>query len=288
MAEIIPSINVRTFAEAKEKIELVEPYVKWVHLDVTDGIFSKHETWRDPGDFKNYRSSTSIGMEVHLMVNEPEKIIDEWLVRPVRRVIVHIEAMSDPELIIAKCHKVGVEIGFAVNPGTSWEKLQPWFNKVDMVQTLAVNPGPSGQKMGEDTIDKIRHIRTSCPECIIEVDGGVNQETAKKAIFAGANILVAGNYIFAAENIKGAVAELNVQMGQQNKPFSDYIIGSFCLLLSWGLVSIVWSFEVEYWGEYKGEGVLLVAVMPLVFITLYLLFRDTVVFGKLKGILKKW
>lgn len=96
MVEVIPSINVKTFTEIVERIAKVEPYVKWVHLDVTDGIFSKHETWRDPEDLKNYRSPTSIGMEVHLMVNEPEKAVDSWLAGPVKRVIVHIEAMSDP------------------------------------------------------------------------------------------------------------------------------------------------------------------------------------------------
>jgi len=249
MVEIIPSINVKTFAEVLDRIAEVAPYVKWCHLDVTDGVFSKHETWRDPSDLPKLvdflsnlvgsdptkQGQTLLNIEVHLMVAEPEKVIEQWLIPPVKRVIVHIEAMTDPEVIIQKCHDAGVEIGFAVNPETSWEKLQPWFgpvrslmpkaptdatrrltsngvNKVDMVQVLAVNPGPSGQKMSEDTYVKIRHIREACAQCIIEVDGGVNMETAKKAVEAGANLLVAGAYVFNSSDIPKAIEALKPQL----------------------------------------------------------------------------
>lgn len=216
MVEIIPSINVRTFIEVREQIKKVEPHVRWCHLDVTDGIFSKHETWRDPSDLPKLVGSdptkqgqTLLNIEVHLMIAEPEKEIDKWLIKPVKRVIVHIEAMSDPELIIQKCRVAGVEIGFAVNPETPWEKLQPWFGKVDIMQMLNVHPGSSGQKaFWPETLHKIEHIRKSCAQCIIEVDGGVNAETAKKAADAGANILVAGNYIFVSDDIKKSIEEL--------------------------------------------------------------------------------
>lgn len=93
MVEIIPSINVRTFEEVKERIAKVEPYVKWCHLDVTDDIFSKHITWNDPKDLSNLKTPLSI--EVHLMVAEPEKIIDSWLVKPIKRVVVHLETVKN-------------------------------------------------------------------------------------------------------------------------------------------------------------------------------------------------
>lgn len=204
--EIIPSINVRTFEEVQDRIRKVESYVKWCHLDVTDGIFSKHLTWHDPSDLSNLRSSQDLRFEVHLMVAEPEKIIDQWLVKPVKRLIFHIEAMKDPELIIKKCRDAGIEVGFAINPETFWDKLEPWFGKVDIYQTLTVHPGPSGQDVDlPEMLDKIIHIRKSYPECIIEVDGGINPETAQKAIEAGANFLVAGAYIFGSEDIKQAI-----------------------------------------------------------------------------------
>lgn len=211
MIEIIPSINELAFEAVKARIKKVEPYVSWCHLDVTDGIFSKHETWRNPSELPLLE--TKLNVEVHLMIAEPEKSIDRWLTKPVKRAIVHIEAVSDPELIIQKCRDADVEVGFAVNPETPWEKLQTWFGKVDMVQTLNVHPGSSGQNaFWQETLQKIEHIRKSCPSCIIEVDGGVNPETAKKAVATGVNLLVAGAYIFGAKDIKKAIEGLKKQI----------------------------------------------------------------------------
>ena len=227
MVEIIPSINVRTFEEVKERISKVEPYVKWCHLDVTDGIFSKHLTWHDPRDLLNLE--TKLNAEVHLMVSEPEKILDQWLVKPIKRIIVHLEAVSDMDLIIKKCREAGVEIGLAINPETFWGKLEPWFgpvrsktlkasadvqahrtsNGIDLFQVLAVHPGPSGQEVNwPEILGKIRHIREHCPRCIIEVDGGIDPHTYKNAVSVGANILVAGAYIFNSGDIKIAVENL--------------------------------------------------------------------------------
>ena len=93
MVEVIPSINCQTFEEVQERVKKIEPYVSWCHLDVTDGIFSKHTTWNNPADVSFL--DTKLKAEVHLMVQEPEKIIDQWLIRPIRRVIVHLEAVKD-------------------------------------------------------------------------------------------------------------------------------------------------------------------------------------------------
>lgn len=210
MVQVIPSINVRTFEEVQERVKKVEPYVKWCHLDVTDGIFSKHLTWHDPRDLPKLSTSQVDNFEAHLMVGEPERMIDKWLVRPIKRVIVHLEAVSDMDFIIKKCRDAGVEIGLAINPETFWGKLEPWFDKADMVQVLAVHPGPSGQQIQEDIYDKIIHIRKSCPRCIIEVDGGINPETAKKAVTAGANLVVAGAYIFNSVDVPGAIKLLRL------------------------------------------------------------------------------
>lgn len=206
MIEIIPSINVRTFPEVLERIKKVEPYVSWCHLDVTDGIFSKHLTWHEPRDLLNLE--TKLNLEVHLMTEEPEKIITDWFVKPIKRLIVHLEAVKAPEFIIQKCRDVGVEIGLAINPETFWGKLESWFGKVDIYQVLAVHPGPSGQKIQEGIYDKIVHIRKACSECIIEIDGGINPETAREALRVGANLLVSGSYIFESDNIAKALDEL--------------------------------------------------------------------------------
>lgn len=207
MADIIPSINTRVFDEAKKRIAQVEPHVSWCHVDVTDGVFSRHITWNNPAELA--KIETRLDIEVHLMVQEPEKIIDQWLIGPVKRIIVHIEAMKDPEVTITKCRTAGVEIGFSVSPETPWEKLLPWFGKVDVVQALAVSPGPSGQEVDwPSMLGKIDGIRKACPRCIIEIDGGVNPESIKKTASAGANLFVVGNYLFSSDNIERAIGEL--------------------------------------------------------------------------------
>lgn len=207
MVEIIPSINVRTFEEVRERIAKVERYVSWCHLDVTDGVFSKHPTWHDPADLQWL--DTKLKAEVHLMVAEPEKTVSAWLIKPIKRVIVHLEAMRDPERIIIACRDAGVAIGFAINPETFWGKLETWFGKVDLLQILAVSPGPSGQKMRDDQLDKIMHLHQSCPHCILEVDGGVNLDTAPKILAAGAQILVAGSVIFSAPDAGKIISNFN-------------------------------------------------------------------------------
>jgi len=204
VVEIIPSINVQTFAEVQDRVKRVEPYVQWCHLDVTDGIFSTHETWRNSDDLDNL--NTTINIEVHLMVTNPEGSIGQWLKPPVKRIIVHIEAVSDMDSIVLKCHEKGIQVGLAANPETPWEKLEPWVSKVDLIQVLAVHPGPSGQEVNWPAmLGKIRHIREACVDCIIEVDGGINPETAKRAVEFGADLLVAGSYVFDEENIAEAI-----------------------------------------------------------------------------------
>ena len=204
--EIIPSINVQTFAEVQERIKKIEPYVSWCHLDVTDGMFSKHGTWNNPVDLALL--DTKLNIEVHLMIQDPEKVISQWLVEHVKRVIVHLEASQDIDSVIERCKQAGIECSIAICPETPWDMLVPWTRKVNFVQILAVNPGPSGQQMGKEIIEKIVHLRESCLSCIIEVDGGINIKTAEQARQAGANVLVSAGYIFSHPDIAVALKEL--------------------------------------------------------------------------------
>lgn len=226
--DIIPSINVPTFEEVRERIKKVEPYVEWCHLDVTDGIFSKHVTWHDPADLPLL--NIKLKAEVHLMVSQPEKVFESWLVEPIKRIIVHLEAVSDLDLIIRRAHAAGIEVGLAINPETFWGRLVPYFpkphsrashlfrflfghpkwgNYPELFQVLTVHPGPSGQDVDwEEMLGKVRHIREHCKGCIIEVDGGINPHTYKNAVSAGANILVSGAYLFNAEDIGTAIGKL--------------------------------------------------------------------------------
>lgn len=206
MIEVIPSINAPDFAGVKEQITAISPHTAWCHFDITDGVFSTHPTWRNPADLALL--DTPLSAEVHLMVVDPEKIIDQWLLPPIKRVIVHLEAVKDMEVIIKKCRTAGIQVGLAIKPETFWGITKPWLDKVDLIQILAVPPGPSGQTISQESVDKIAHLRNFCEPCIIEVDGGINPKTAEQARRAGANILVAGSYIFGSKNIPRAIGKL--------------------------------------------------------------------------------
>ncbi len=206
MIEVIPSINVKTFEEVKERIRLIEPHVLWCHLDVTDGVFSSHETWRNPEDLLNFKINLNI--EIHLMVSNPDEVIDDWLVPPVKRVIIHTEVIKDFDRISEKARDRGIEVGIAVNPETPVEAFSPYVGKADTFLCLAVKPGPSNQVMHGNTMGKITFFRKACKNCIIEVDGGMNLETAQEAVKAGANLLISGDYIFSHNSIKEAIRSL--------------------------------------------------------------------------------
>ena len=160
MIEIIPSINVDSFEEAIWRIKLVEPYVNCVHLDISDGVFTKHVSWHNPVDLMDF--DTKIKIEVHLMVDKPETKIDEWLLTPAQRFIFHQESTKNHDLIIERIHNAGKEAGIAISPDTPWLKLFPYFGKVELVQLLAVSPGPSGQVFKEEMIHKLGHVKSIC------------------------------------------------------------------------------------------------------------------------------
>lgn len=210
MIEIIPAINVDSLEKLEKRVRLVEPYTKWVQIDVADGTFTKNTIWHNAVDLLNLK--TSLKIEVHLMIADMDKRIGEWLLPNTSRIIFHLEAAHDPDFVINKCRENLKEVGIAIAPDTPWMQTKPYWQKVDLIQILGVNPGLPGQKMQEENvIDKIIHLRTNCPSCIIEVDGGVNEENAARLAKAGANILVAASAIFDAPDIKKAIENLNQQ-----------------------------------------------------------------------------
>ncbi len=204
--DLIPAINVDDFEEVEKRIKIVEPFVKWVQLDITDGTFTKNTTWHNPEDLLSLK--TSLKIEAHLMISNVDERIENWLIAPVNRIIFHLETSKGPDFVIEKCKKAGKEVGIAIGPDTAWTQLVPYLNKVNLIQILGVYPGLAGQKFQEECFDKIIHLRKECPKCIIEVDGGMDKETAKKAIEAGANIIIAATAIFDKPDIKKAIEEL--------------------------------------------------------------------------------
>ena len=208
--EIIPTILVKTFKEVKERIKKVEDHVNWVQLDIMDGIFVDNETFNDPRKLKGLK--TKVKLEAHLMVNKPEDVIGDWL-KVVDRVIIHFESkITKRELgireMIKKAHKGKREFGLALNPETHPMVVTPFLKDLDLVLFMTVQPGWGGQEFKDWVLTKIEVLRKLWPKGNIEVDGGINLETAKKTIKAGANLICAGTYIFRNKNIKKAIDSL--------------------------------------------------------------------------------
>lgn len=204
---VIPVINERDFTEIQRKIKLVEPYSNWVQIDVSDGIFTARQTWNNPTDL--LKMGSSVKVEVHLMVQNPELILENWLKNPlVQRVLVHLEATLKMERIISLIREYDKELGIAINPETPMEKLEPYLNRVNFFQILAVPPGLAGQEFNSRVIDKIKALKLRKNDAIIEVDGGINPENSKLLKDAGTDILASATYIFNSGNIKEAMDTL--------------------------------------------------------------------------------
>ena len=202
---LIPAINADTFEEVQNKIKLIEPYVSWFHLDIADGTFTKNTLWHNLVEFAMIE--TELNIELHLMMDRVEEKIDHWFNPSVKRIIFHIGASRDPGFVIDRCHKNKTEAGISISPDESIAQALAYKNKADFFQILGVRPGLSGQKMDENTFERIREVRNFCPSCIIEADGGMNLETSKKVKEAGANIIVSASAIFDSKDIAGTIKE---------------------------------------------------------------------------------
>jgi ribulose-phosphate 3-epimerase len=193
--KLIPAINEQTFEEIKNKLEIITPFTDWVQIDVSNDTFSPHVTWGNPQDLLSYQTSLSI--EVHLMIDNPENVLEQWLKIPsVKRAIIHYESTEDIDKNIEIAQQCGKELGLALNPETGWELLTKYFDRVNFVQLLAVNPGLSGQDFNLRILEKIRTLRDYKKNVIIEIDGGVNLNVAKLVKEAGADIINSSSFIF--------------------------------------------------------------------------------------------
>lgn len=194
--EIFPAINEVDFDEVVKKVNLILPYSDWVHIDAADGSFTSNILWHNPKDLENF--NFKINLEAHLMMRGLEEKVENWLNLPLKRIIFNLESAENPDLIIEKCKAKNIETGISIGPDTQVEFIFPFLEsgKINFFQILSVYPGLSGQKFIESSLDKIRSLKEICPECTVEVDGGVNNENAKQIIEAGTDILVSSSYVF--------------------------------------------------------------------------------------------
>lgn len=198
----IPAINCSTRACAESKLQAARAMgAEWVHVDVTDGVFSSSSTWNSPETFNN----AGMNVEVHLMVTEPERVIEVWLKVGVKRVIVHVESLLGRSEdiffeLLRQCKAHEAELMLSQNPNTSAEEFYPYLETVNAFQFLAVTPGFSGQSFDAQTILKIKTLRDKTKDALIEVDGGVNSLVAKLVHTAGADIVSAASFIWESDN----------------------------------------------------------------------------------------
>lgn len=212
MVEVIPSILVKTKEELLEKISAVEQLVERVHLDIADGIFVPNVTIAGFNEIETIE--TNLKFVVHLMVSKPENHIVRWLSTSANSFTFHIESTIQPLYVIEKVREAEKEVGLALNPDTPLTAIEPFMNEIDFVHFMTVQPGFYGGQFVEDVLDKMSDCRYFYPDKPVVADGGVTPETAPKLVQAGANILVAGSYIFKNNNPEKAFEELKNSIEQ--------------------------------------------------------------------------
>ena len=195
--EIAPSVLSADFARLAEEIaEITEAGVKIVHLDVMDGHFVPNITIGPPVIAK-LRSVSDLVFDAHLMISDPEKYAEPFARAGADHITFHIETTDDPERLVEKLHDLGCTAGICLNPETPVEAIEAVAPICEMVLVMTVHPGFGGQAFMPDAAKKIARIRKLVgPDVRIEVDGGIDPQTAPKAVSYGADTLVAGNAIF--------------------------------------------------------------------------------------------
>ena len=199
---ISPSVLAADFSKLGEEIQLVsEEGADLIHLDVMDGHFVPNLSF-GADIIKGIRGFSNLPFDVHLMIENPEHYVDAYLEAGANFITVHPEATPHIHSVLQKIHKAGVKTGIALNPGTPIEALENVIDIIDLILVMTVNPGFGGQSFLSSQLPKISKIRTIIDDgghsIDLSVDGGINPITAKLAIDAGANILVAGTSIFKA------------------------------------------------------------------------------------------
>jgi len=211
---IAPSLLSMDFTQTLNQLkEIKESQATWLHFDVMDGHFVPNLSF-GPDICLQIRKQSDLFMDVHIMVSDPNYFSDVFMNAGADLITFHIEACESQEevfSIIEKIHKKGVKVGLSIKPDTDVKSLIPYLSSIDLILIMSVNPGYGGQSFIPSALDKIVFLRNYIDQnrlsCLIEVDGGINADTAKLVLEAGVDVLVAGSYIF-KHNIKETINTL--------------------------------------------------------------------------------
>lgn len=209
---IAPSLLASDFANLQSECEMINnSQADWYHLDVMDGVFVPNISFGIPViDFMNKHAKKPL--DVHLMIVKPERYITQFKNVGANVLTVHIEASTHLHRTLQAIKQEGMQSGVALNPHTPVEQLEPTLEETDLVCLMSVNPGFGGQKFIEGTYKKVEKLRSMIDKAglatKIEIDGGVTSVNARKLIDCGADVLVAGSFVFKAENPTQTIADL--------------------------------------------------------------------------------
>lgn len=208
MIKIAPSLLSADFSDLKNELKTIDN-ADFVHLDVMDGQFVPNMSFGAPV-IKCIRKCSELVFDVHLMIKNPLKYIDDFAKAGADIITFHVECDDDVTETIAKIKENNVKCGIVLSPDTEAEAVLPYLDSVDMILLMSVYPGFGGQKYIERITDKIRKVREYIGERNIdlEIDGGITQENVKTAIDAGANVIVAGTSVFGMPDRKAAIEDL--------------------------------------------------------------------------------